>query len=80
MIQVDFSTAVALYLLISIFSILFLWVCLGNVVEIPSIETDRMGVKECAICLHTYIDSCYQDISQCPRCGSYTKKEEESES
>jgi rubrerythrin len=32
---------------------------------------------QCQICAYTYVDSHHKDISICPRCGSYNKKEHE---
>lgn len=30
---------------------------------------------QCLICTYTYVDSQHRDISICPRCGSYNKRE-----
>ena len=41
-----------------------------------------MGINEvdyawrCSVCSHSYIDSKHDEMSVCPLCGSYNKKEE----
>jgi rubrerythrin len=33
-------------------------------------------IWKCSVCFNDYVDSKHEDISVCPVCGSYNKKEE----
>ncbi|RLB76781.1 MAG: hypothetical protein DRH15_12150 [Deltaproteobacteria bacterium] len=77
MIKVDISVVLTFYLAFTLISILFLWLNTEYVNKGKSkrIETERY-FWVCSICTYTYVDSKHKDISICPRCGSYNKKEE----
>jgi len=38
---------------------------------------DIDNIWKCSVCSNDYVDSKHEDISVCPLCGSYNKKEEE---
>jgi len=76
MIRLDISTIIFLYILISAIIILVIWWLFGykGMKRNPQRDTDYIWI--CSVCLHNYIDSKLKDISICPVCGSYNKKEE----
>ncbi|MCK4463783.1 MAG: hypothetical protein KAU58_05675 [Candidatus Omnitrophica bacterium] len=75
MIKLDISTALFLYLLFNVIGVLLLWVFFGLRTKRSSFKKDEDYVWRCSICANLYIDSKNQDLSRCPQCGSYNKKE-----
>ncbi len=75
MIKLDITTLVFFYILFSAMSILTLWAFKGyrRSWKRKGGETDY--IWKCSVCLHDYIDSRHDDISVCPLCGSYNKRE-----
>ena len=75
MISVDISTAVFLYLIFSLFAIFLLWVRFekGGVFQKYSIHHQEVWL--CEICAYTYVDSRNEDLSRCPQCQSWNKKD-----
>ncbi len=74
MIKIDFSLAAALYLILTTCLVLLL-ILFENRKEPKQFSSDRNFLWQCAICTYVYVDSRHNKISQCPRCGSYSKKE-----
>lgn len=77
MINIDFVLAIGLYLLL-----VLLLVCLSWLVFEYRIKTKgvirllpKRNIWYCSICSLTYIDK-DSEISICPRCKSYNKREE----
>lgn len=76
MIRLDVSTLLFFYILFSVIIILVIWVLFVYK------RTGAPGSKEvdyawrCSVCSHSYIDSRSDEMSVCPLCGSYNKKEE----
>lgn len=77
MIRVDVSTAVFLYVMSALAAVFFLWIFFERRTVLPRFVREEADVWECSICAHTYVDSTHHEISQCPRCKSYNKKEPE---
>jgi rRNA maturation endonuclease Nob1 len=75
MIKLELATLIFLYILFSVIGILVIWIFFGykGIKRPPAKETDY--VWKCSVCLNDYIDSKNEDISVCPLCGSYNKKE-----
>jgi hypothetical protein len=73
MISIDFSLAVALYVLIFISLILTIWL-FSKKEKDKDLSLDRKFIWYCSVCTYTYIDTKEETISICPRCGSYNKK------
>ena len=73
MISVDFSIAVALYILLTIIILLTLWLADKKHKE-KNLSLDDKFIWFCSICSYTYINTKEDIISTCPRCGSYNKK------
>lgn len=75
MIKLDLATLIFFYILFSVIGILVIWVFFGykGIKRPPAKEMDY--IWKCSVCLNDYIDSKHEDISICPLCGSYNKKE-----
>jgi len=73
MISVDFSLAVALYLILGIGIIVLFWV-VGRKSKSRDLSLDPKFIWFCTVCTYTYINTKEEKISVCPRCGSYNKK------
>jgi len=79
MIRVEFSLAVALYLVLTACSILILWMFMERKKMLTSVSSDKRFFWQCDICTYVYVDSKHSVISQCPRCTSYNRREEAAE-
>ena len=75
MIRLEFSWAVALYLSICLGALMLYWAFFEKVNTLPNRSVSDRSVWHCVICTYFYIDSRHSDISVCPRCGSYNKKQ-----
>ncbi len=75
MLKIEFSTAIALYLILTTCLVLLVLV-FENKKEPKQFSSEKNFLWQCSICTYVYIDSRHVNISQCPRCGSYNKKEE----
>ena len=75
MIEMEFSMAIAVYLSLTVGLILLLWMYFDKRNTLDSFYSDDSFFWQCSICMYVYIDSMHNLISQCPRCGSYNKKE-----
>jgi hypothetical protein len=76
MIQLDMSTAVALYLLLTVVSILILWLFLDRESRPKQYASGKKSIWQCDVCFFSYVDSQHDVISRCPRCGSFNKRKE----
>ena len=76
MIKIELSLAVCLYLLFSVMGILVLWVFFGEKNIFRRINPEEKFVWQCKICTFFYVDSQNEEISVCPRCGSYNSRKE----
>ena len=74
MIQVDFSTAVAVYIIFWMAGLLILWAILERRPTLKNYSDPRRNLWQCAICASTYIDSQNEAISKCPVCGSFNER------
>jgi len=77
MIKIGFSLAVALYLILTVWLVLILWLVSEKRRVSETFPSEKNFFWQCNICTYVYLDSKHNTISQCPRCGSYNKKEEE---
>jgi len=73
MIEINFPLAVALYLVIFLVAVFFLWL-LGREQKNKELFLDQKFIWFCSVCTYTYINTKEDNISVCPRCGSYNKK------
>ncbi|MCX5693199.1 MAG: hypothetical protein NTX47_05920 [Candidatus Omnitrophica bacterium] len=76
MIKIEFSLAVALYLILTT-CLIFLILIFKNRKEPKQFSSEKNFLWQCSICTYVYVDSRHTNMSQCPRCGSYNKKEEQ---
>ena len=74
MLKIEFSAAVALYLVLTTFLVLLILI-FENKKEPRQFSSEKNFLWQCSICTYVYIDSRHANISQCPRCGSYNRKE-----
>jgi len=73
MIKIDFSLAIALFIIFFISSILVIWL-LSKKQKDKDLSLDDRFIWFCSVCTYTYINTKEDAISVCPRCGSYNKK------
>ena len=76
MIKLDITTLLFFYILFSVIIILVIWMVFGyrELKKVAPKYTEY--VWKCTVCAHTYVDSKHVDISACPLCGSYNKRED----
>ena len=75
MIILTVTQLIFFYTLCSVIITLLLWI-ISNYRQrkaLPDKEID--AIWKCSVCFNTYVDSKHDDISVCPVCGSYNKKE-----
>ena len=76
MIKLDISNLIFFYTFFSVIIILIIWVFFGYKGSGRPTGKDMDYTWKCSVCSHAYIDSKHDEISVCPLCGSYNKKEE----
>jgi len=75
MIKLDISTLIFFYALFSVIAILFIWVAFGYKGMKSFRAKDVDYIWKCSVCSHIYVDSKHEDMSVCPLCGSYNKRD-----
>lgn len=73
MIRIDFTLAVAAYLIIVMAAVFFLWLA-GSRQKEKELFLDQKFIWFCSVCTYTYINTKEESISVCPRCSSFNKK------
>jgi hypothetical protein len=73
MINLDFSFAIAAYVLIILVVILFSWLFTHKQKD-KDLTLDPKFIWFCSICGYAYINTKEEIISTCPRCSSFNKK------
>jgi predicted Zn-ribbon and HTH transcriptional regulator len=73
MIYIDFSWAVALYIIFILFTLISLWV-FAKKEKAKGLTLDPRYIWFCSVCTYNYINTKEDEISVCPRCGSYNKR------
>ncbi|MCK5451420.1 MAG: hypothetical protein KAI70_06610 [Candidatus Omnitrophica bacterium] len=74
MIKMDISMVLFLYLLSTAVFLLLIWSFFDFGTKLKTFSSDEKYVWHCPICTLTYVDSKNDEISNCPRCGSYNQK------
>lgn len=74
MIKIEFSLAITLYLILTV-CVALLTLVFKDRRESKQFSSEKNFLWQCSICTYVYVDSKHNKISQCPRCGSYNKKE-----
>ncbi len=77
MIKLTVSWLMFFYILSSVIIMLFIWVMTNYSQRKKLVLRDIDNIWKCSVCFNDYVDSRREDISVCPLCGSYNKKEEE---
>lgn len=75
MLKLYISSLIFFYILFSVVTILVAWIVYGYRISRRFQPKDVEFIWKCSICLAAYIDSRHEDISVCPQCGSYNKRE-----
>ena len=76
MIKLTINTLIFVYTLCSVILIILIWI-ISSYKERKAIAGREVDyIWKCSVCFNNYIDSKHEDISVCPLCGSYNKKEE----
>ena len=71
MIEIQLTTALALYSLLLAVLGLAIWVYTELSVRRPQQYLGKQFLWRCTFCACTYLDETAQSISQCPRCASF---------
>ncbi|MDD5347748.1 MAG: hypothetical protein PHT59_03950 [Candidatus Omnitrophica bacterium] len=73
MINLEFSTAISLYLAAVLAAVFALWVLARREkYKEPFLEEKYLWF--CSVCTYTYVSTTEESISVCPRCASFNKK------
>lgn len=76
MIEVSFSSFYMIYIIFLGFIVFFMWLVNEAKNKSGSFEIESENAFwQCQICAYTFVDSQSKEISICPRCGSYNKKD-----
>ncbi len=73
MINLDFYSSLALFIIIFLALILGLWIFAAKARD-KKTSLDERFIWHCAVCTYAYVNTKEPTISVCPRCGSYNKK------
>ncbi len=71
MIPIHLTTALALYSGILFFLAIAIWVYTEIAVWRSQRVLEKQFLWRCVFCGYTYLDEEAEDVSRCPRCGSY---------
>ena len=74
MIELDITTAVALYLCLTVITLLLLELYLDRGTKSKQYASEKKSIWQCEVCAFTYIDSQHDVISKCTQCGSFNKR------
>ena len=77
MIKIDISLLIFFYILFSAIVILLVWVIAGYKEKRDFSLKDVEYIWKCKVCSNIYIYSRHEDMSECPLCGSYNKRDQE---
>ena len=74
MIKLDISMAIFFYLLFTAVFMLVVWSFFDFGTKLRTFSSDEKFIWHCSICTLTYVDSVHDEVSRCPRCGSYNQR------
>lgn len=77
MIKLTINQAIFIYTLSSVVVTLIIWIISNYRVKKEPPDQGVHNIWKCSVCFNTYIDSKHEEISNCPQCGSYNKRESE---
>jgi len=76
MIKLGIQNVIFLYVFFFLIGLMALWVFAGRNPSLKDTkDEEKAHIWKCSICSNDYIDSADEDISVCPVCGSYNKRE-----
>jgi len=76
MIRLTISWLIFFYTLSSVIILIIIWI-ISNYKEMKRVAPKEFNhIWKCSVCFNDYVDSKHEDISVCPLCGSYNKKDE----
>lgn len=75
MIKLTIASLIFLYTFSSVVIILIVWIVSGYRTTKRLLPKDIDYIWKCSVCFNTYVDSKGEDISICPLCASYNKRE-----
>lgn len=75
MVKVDISLLIFFYILFSAIVLLLIWVTAGYKEKKDFSLKDVEYIWKCKVCSNVYIDSRHEEISECPLCRSYNKRD-----
>jgi hypothetical protein len=71
MIQIQITTALALYGAVIGLLIVCIWLYTEFFVHRTTRTLEKQSLWQCVFCGYTYLDEGAQELSQCPRCASF---------
>ena len=75
MIKVDLTATLAIYLFILVVGFLIVWLISDYSRKDKTTATKKNSIWQCGVCTHIYLLDEDQNISRCPNCKSYNKRE-----
>ena len=77
MIRLTFSAAIGLYVFLSVFGLLVIWLGFERSGTVKRISFAERHLWHCEVCVTPYVDSRSDDLSRCPHCGSLNRRGEQ---
>jgi len=71
MIKIEITLAEALFLSVSIFLVIIVWIFYNYNKKEKNIINDAMNLEQCRFCAHVFFNYLDNDIVICPLCKSY---------
>ena len=75
MIKINISLLIFFYIAFSAVVILLVWITAGYREKKDFSLKDVEYIWKCKVCSNIYINSRHEDMSECPLCGSYNKRD-----
>ena len=76
MVKLTINSLIFIYTLCSVIVLLIIWIISSYKGRKGIVTKEADYIWRCSVCFNNYVDSKHEDISVCPLCGSYNKKEE----
>lgn len=71
MIEIQLTTALAIYGTVLALLIAFIWLYTEFSVHRTTRTLEKQSLWQCVFCGYTYLDEGAQELSKCPRCASF---------
>jgi len=76
MIKLDITSFIFVYTFFSVILVFIIWIIFGYRAMKKVAPKYTEYLWKCSVCAHTYVDSKHIDMSACPLCGSYNRRDE----